>query len=62
MHILLTVYFRFRQYCETADQTDGGEASLPVDSRSGGRLPNTKGGPLYCPGSFLPAVKKEVSR
>jgi hypothetical protein len=29
-----------------------------VDSRSGGRLPNTKGGPLYCPYTCLPAAKR----
>jgi hypothetical protein len=32
MHVLQTVYFRFHQPCETANQTHGGEASLPVDS------------------------------
>jgi hypothetical protein len=58
MHILHKVYFRFRQHCETADETHSREASLPVNPRSWGRLSNTKGGPLYCPYSCLPQPRE----
>jgi hypothetical protein len=61
MQVLQMVYFWFRQHCETANQTHGGETSLPVDSRNGGYLSNAKGGPLYCPYSWLPAAKKGSS-
>jgi hypothetical protein len=49
MHLLKTVYFWFCQHCETTERTHRGEANLPVDSRSGGRLSNTTEGPLYFP-------------
>jgi hypothetical protein len=61
MHALQTVYFRFRQHYQTTNQTHGGEASLSVGSMSGGRLSDTKGGPLCCPYSGLPAVKTDPS-
>jgi hypothetical protein len=48
IHVSQMVYFRFRQHRETADQTHGGELSLPADSRNGRRFPNNKGRPLYC--------------
>jgi hypothetical protein len=31
MHVLQTVYFRFRQYSETANQNRGGQTSFPVE-------------------------------
>lgn len=43
-----------------ANQTHGGEANLPVDSRSGGCLSNTKGCLLYSPYSCLPAARSKV--
>jgi hypothetical protein len=62
INVLQTVYFRLRQHCETAHQTHGLEVSLPVYSRSEGRLSNTKGGPLYRPYSCLSAARRKVSR
>jgi hypothetical protein len=62
MHVLQMVYLWFHQHCETTDWTHGGEAGLSVDSRSGGHLPNTKGGRLRCPYSCLPVAKREVHR
>jgi hypothetical protein len=47
-------------FANVAKPTHRREASLLLDSISGGRLPNTNGGPLYCPYSCLPAAKKEV--
>jgi hypothetical protein len=61
-HILQMCYFRFCQYCKTANQTHEGEVSLSLDSRIGGCLSNVKGGPLYCPYSCLPAAKREIHR
>jgi hypothetical protein len=43
MHVSQTVYFRFRHYLKTTDQTPWAEAILPVDSRGGRRLPKLKG-------------------
>jgi hypothetical protein len=62
MHILQTVYFRFANVVEMANQTHGGELSLPVVYRSGIRLSYTKGGSLHCPYSGLPTTKREVPR
>jgi hypothetical protein len=70
MHVLQTFRFRFRQYCETADQTHGGKATLPIDSRGGGHLPNTKGSPVYCisflaypqPGEFIVDTNARIIR
>jgi hypothetical protein len=41
MHLLQTVYLRLRLHCEAIDEAHEREASLPVDSRGGGRLPVT---------------------
>jgi hypothetical protein len=43
MHVLQAIYFRFRRNRETADQTHGREAGLPVDSAGGARLQKVKG-------------------
>jgi hypothetical protein len=48
-NLLQTVYFWCRQKCKTSDLTYGGETSLPVGSRSEGRLPNTKRRPSVLP-------------
>jgi hypothetical protein len=41
--------------------THGGEASLPLDSRGGSRVPNAKGSPVCYLYSCLPSAMREVN-